>query len=105
MGEGSSSLDFIHKLLETSKRGLELKHFNFSLNGMDIIIPHYPNDSEQLQIESISPQAEYEPQAVRRLTPEIAEQNLNPLEPESSNQSADLKLRSLDWTVRLQYLL
>lgn len=65
MGEGSSSLDFIHKLLETSKRELELRNtfFNFSLNGMDIIIPHYPNDSEHLQTESISPQAEDEPQA------------------------------------------
>lgn len=30
---------------------------------MDIIIPHYPNDPEHLQIESISPQAEDEPQA------------------------------------------
>lgn len=27
---------------------------------MDIIIPHYPNDSEHLQIQCISPQAEYE---------------------------------------------
>lgn len=60
------------------------------------IIPHYPNYSEHLQIECISPQAEYEPQAVRRLKPEIAEQHLNPLEVESGNQSADLKLRSLD---------
>lgn len=27
---------------------------------MDIIIPHYPNDSEHLQIQCMSPQAENE---------------------------------------------
>lgn len=53
---------------------------------MGIIIPHYPNDSEHLQIQCISPQAEYEPQAVR-LKPGITKQHLNPLEAESSNQS------------------
>lgn len=47
---------------------------------MDIIILHYPNDSEHLQIQCISPQAEYELLAAGRLKPGIAEQHLNPLE-------------------------
>lgn len=54
---------------------------------MDIIIPHYPNDFEHLQIQYVSPQAECEPQVVRRLKPGITEQHPNPLEVESSNQS------------------
>lgn len=58
------------------------------------IIPHYPSDSEHLQIQCISPQAE--PQEVKRLKPGTAEQHLNPLEVESSNQSADPKLCSSD---------
>lgn len=70
-----------------------------------MIIPRYPNDSEHLQTQCISPQAEHEPQAVRGLKPGTAEQHLNPLEVEGSNQSADLKLHPLDRTVRHQYLL